>query len=345
MDGHVSAELRNRGLIEFHKAHGSAQPSDVRTLIVSGAARSGTSMVARVLDAAGVPMGELLDDVVFEDHAFADLFSQPTVDLDALDRLVRHRDRTHPVWGFKRPNLHPYGAGLVSRFRNPFLIVTLRDPVAIAERNATAEQIDLQAALSMAMDNLGETVRFAQAATCPVLLVSYEKAVRNPDRFVERLLEFCGLPVPPAERERLRHLVEPDRPAYIEGARRMFGGYIDGIRGTVLSGWAYQRSLGQPLTLTVFRDDVAVADCIADHHRQDLADAGIDDGRHGFSIDLAGHGFLPASRVTVRVKDRTFELNNSGTCTTGLGADLAAIQRVPVRPEPARHWALMPFGC
>ena len=189
----------------------------------------------------------------------------------------------------------------------------------------------------MAADDLREMVRFTQDVACPVLLVSYEKAVRHPDRFVERLLEFSGLPGRPAGGDQLPHLVEPGRHVYAEQARRRLEGYVDGIQGSVLSGWACQHGLRQPLMLTVFRDDVAVLDCSADQFRQDLADAGIDDGRHGFAIDLAGHGFTAAARVTVRVKDLSFALSNSGSTVAELGADLEAIERF-------RHWALTPFG-
>ncbi len=335
----AGTELTNRGLIRLHKTHSLVEHSAARTLIVSGVARSGTSMVARVLDAAGVPMGDRIDDVVFEDHDFSELFNRPTLDQDALGALVQQRNDAHPVWGFKRPQMHQLGTETISRFRNPLVIVTLRDPVAIAERYAIAEQIDARTTLSMAMGDLQEMVLFAQQLACPVLLVSYEKAVRDPARLVERLLEFCGLQRSASERQRLRRLVEPDRPAYIESARRTFGGYIDGIQGTVLGGWAYERSLGLPLAITVFRDDVPVLDGVADQYRQDLADAGIDDGRHGFSVDLAGCGFVPTSRVTVRVKGRNFALNNSGASAAELGADLQAEPG-----EPGRFWALTPFG-
>ena len=329
--------LGNKGLISLQATHALGERLRECTLIVSGVARSGTSMVARVLHAAGVPMGERLDDVVFEDHEFVEVFSRPSVDADALGRLIRDRDDAHRVWGFKWPHLHRHGPDVIARFRNPLLVVTLRDPAAIAERNAIAEYVDVRTALSMAADDLREMVRFTQDVSCPVLLVSYEKAARHPDRFVERLLAFCGLSVPPGGGDQLAHLVEPDRHAYAEHARRRLEGYVDGIQGSVLSGWACQHRLRQPLMLTVFRDDVAVLDCSADQFRQDLADAGIDDGRHGFAIDLAGHGFTPDSRVTVRVKDLSFALSNSGSRVVELGADLDAIER-------SRNWALTPFG-
>ena len=334
-----SIELRNKGLINLSDTYALRQRPVARTLIVSGVARSGTSMVARVLHAAGVPMGEHSDDVVFEDHDFAELFAQPAIDQDAFDRLVRQRNEAHQIWGFKRPHLYPHGSAFLSRFRNPLLIVILRDPIAIAERNAIAEHIDIQTALSMAMTDLQGMLRFARQAPCPVLLVSYEKALHRHDDFIARLLKFCGLELSEVERRSLRDVIEPSRPAYIETARRKFDGYIDRIQGTVLSGWVHQQSLQEPLMLTVFRDDVPVVDCLADRYRQDLADAGIDTGRHGFEVPLVGYGFASASRVTVRIKDRSFALNNSGATAAELGADFEASWH-----GSDRHWALMPLS-
>ena len=326
-------DFRNKGLISLNQTGGlSGHVQEARTLIVTGVARSGTSMVARVLSGAGVFMGEDLDDVVFEDPDFAVLFSQPTVDPDILTRMLRDRDRAHPVWGFKRPHLHVQREAEIGLFRNPSVIVMVRDPVAVAERNAIAEQCDVVQSLSMATADLQQMMQYVEALTCPVLLVSYEKALRQPDRFVSRLLEFCGLDLTAAEQARLAALVEPDRPAYIESARRIFDGYIDEIQETTLIGWAWQREMPLPLMVTVFRDENAVTVGLADRYRSDLAASGIGDGRHGFAIDLAAFGFTRHSRVTVRIDGRSFTLNNSGASASALGADIEQIERQPFDP-------------
>ena len=312
-------DLQNKGLISLRARQSKAGSSSrTRTLIVSGVARSGTSMVARVLHGAGVFMGEDMDQIVFEDHAFALLFENGAFDVEGVARLRRARDARHPVWGFKRPHLHVQGVAAVSAFRNPRVILTVRDPVAIAERNAIAEQLDSAGSLAAAMEDLQAMLQFAQALTCPVLLVSYEKAVRQPAGFIARLLEFCGVEMDPARQQRLADLVEPERPAYLQSARRRFDGYIDEIRNNTLTGWACQRDVPLPVTVTVFRDDVAVTDCKADRLRQDLLDSGIGSGEHGFGVNLGGLGFKNGSRVTVRIEGRNFELNKSGSTVAEL---------------------------
>ena len=303
-------DLQNSGIIRLHRPSDASAQASSRTLIVSGVARSGTSMIARILCGAGVFMGSQLDDVVFEDNEFASLFEN--LALAKIGRLVQRRNSEHETWGFKRPHLHLYGKSLVDVFRNPYMIITMRDPVAIAERNVLSEQNNPASSLSTAVDDLQAMVRFARLLSCPVLLISYEKAVQKPEVFVKDLLDFCGLDLPPAARAPLLNLVEPNRLAYVETANRTFDGYIDNVVGTALFGWAWQRGSRTPQILTLFKDDEPVADFGADLYRLDLAKAGVGSGRHGFSIDLSRFGFTSKSIVSVRVSGRYFTLNNSG---------------------------------
>ena len=303
-------DLKNQGLISF-LSRNDRQAGSPRTLIVSGVARSGTSMVARILAGAGVFIGAEMDDIVFEDHAFARLFEHPDFDRARLQQIIKIRNGQHRVWGFKRPHLHVHGSDVIAMFRNPMVILTVRDPVAIAERNAIAEQRESIHGLTSAINDLQDMVRFAEALTCPILLVSYEKAIRNPEHFVEQLLRFCDID-PSASRHDLHSLVEPDRPAYIESARRTFDGYVDNIQGFILSGWAHQKDVSLPVPITLFRDGLAVKDGMADLLREDLLQAGIGNGEHGFRIDLRGLGIKSESSLAVRIGGRSFELKNSG---------------------------------
>ena len=316
-------DLLNKGVLCLRqRAPEPRTLPDTKTLIVSGVARSGTSMVARVLQAAGVFMGDDMDEVVFEDSAFALLFERGEYDRTAMSELLRARNAAHPIWGFKRPHFHRYGADSVDQFRQPSVILTVRDPLAIAERNAIAEQHDIAGGLSAAVDDLRDLVSFAQELRCPTLLVSYEKAVSLPEHFVDRLLEFCGIAIPPTRRKALARLVEPNRPAYIGTARRVFEGYVDSIEGTVLTGWAWQKGLPLPVPVTLLRDGNPVSEHMADRRRQDLVNAAIGSGHHGFTIDLSGLGFTRQSRVGIRIGGRNFLLAKSGSTVEELGGTL-----------------------
>ena len=312
----------NGTLVMRQREFDSQEASKQRTIIVSGVARSGTSMVARVLSAGGLFMGDEIDDVVFEDHAFARMFEHIGHDPVELDRLVEFRNANHSVWGFKRPHLHVHGADIIRRFRNPLVILTVRDPVAIAERNAIAEMNDPALGVSAAMQDLEDMMAFAGAVTCPTLLMSYERALDQPDTCISALFDFCSLDVPAPARQTMRALIEPGRPDYVINARRVFEGYIDNIQETILTGWVWQKGVPAPMPVTLMRDGVPVSDHMANQMRSDLADSGIGGGCHGFAIDLAGRGFGPHSRVGVKIGGRNFLLTNSGATVLELGGDV-----------------------
>ena len=90
-----------------------------RTLIVTGIARSGTSLVATLLKEAGIFMGDFMHDVVNEDAQILELMRRR--DLPTLKALIEDRNAHHAQWGFKLPNLHVYlKRDELALFRNPY---------------------------------------------------------------------------------------------------------------------------------------------------------------------------------------------------------------------------------
>src|SRR5271165_6160803 len=70
-NGERAAEHLNLGMMTFRAPiHTRASPNAPVTVLVSGVGRSGTSMVAKLIDAFGVPMGPTIGLAVFEDQEF-----------------------------------------------------------------------------------------------------------------------------------------------------------------------------------------------------------------------------------------------------------------------------------
>ena len=277
-----------------------------RTVIVTGLARSGTSMVAALLHAAGLPLGTELDAVVREDREIARNLGQP-----GLAPVVAARNAAHAVWGFKRPNLHAFGPDFVSAFRHPRVIVTCRDAVALGRRSMLSEhhqdRFAAREAEAAALEGLA-LLRFASALPCPVLLVSYEKAVQAPLRLARALLGFTGLA---ADAAVVAQAVQADHPDYLVQTERRFHGFIDGIQGDVMHGWAADPTSPAPLTLELLVDGAVRAAFPADQFRPDLAAHGIGTGHHGFKQTLPA-GLRRMAKLAVRVAGRTHELDGSG---------------------------------
>jgi hypothetical protein len=199
----------NSGLITLNPV----SLGSTNTIIVTGVGRSGTSMTAHVLQAAGVPMGNTNRDV-FEDMDLGGVIGRG--DEAAFRRALALRELAHQTFGFKRPNLHGSLFHEPHQYRRPRFVVMIRDPVAMAVRIADADRISIGSALDYAVREMTACLAWARGLTCPVLLVSYEKALMQPHAFLGALLPFCGVDASLAGS--LIGLIEPERAGYAVAA-------------------------------------------------------------------------------------------------------------------------------
>jgi hypothetical protein len=258
---------------------------------------------------------------VLEDEAIArTLVSR---NLDALRHIIAERNATHSTWGVKYPELcDALHASQLILFDRPRVIVTFRDPVAMAVRAALSEYQEPMRTLRDVSERQAAMLAFADQLPCPSLLLSYEKALMFPSDFVEAVLGFCDLPRSPEMVARLCTLIEPNSRRYIATARRRVEGLIEGIRSGQLYGWCRLTQSAEPLTVDVLVDERAVMRVLADAFREDLLNAGIGQGRHAFFIDVTSLSARPDSVIRVVVARHGAELPNSGKrlCEFGTAA-------------------------
>jgi hypothetical protein len=122
-----------------------------------------------------------------------------------------------------------------------------------------------------------------------------------PQYFVDAVMRFCDVPQNAALRERLLAVIEPNRPSYIAVARRRYESTIDGIIDCRLYGWCRLTHSTDPIRLDVFVNERKVLSSVADVFRQDLMDAGIGQGRHGFFIPFEELGAQPDALIRIEV--------------------------------------------
>jgi hypothetical protein len=302
-------DLVNKGVIVNRPAGTTA--SGARTFIVTGLHRSGTSLIASILQQAGVFMGRQISDAVFEDEEM--VATLHAGDLGALRHLIADRNANYGTWGFKVPVIYTHlRPEQLPLFDNPHLIVPFRDIVSISVRKSLSEYKDTMHALREAVGQLDAMVTFLDSASAPSLLLSYEKAVLFRANFVDALMRFCGLPDNAALRGRLIDLIEPNRRHYIGHARQTFRGILEGVVDDWIHGWCQLIGDLAPVLLEVHIDGRVVTSMPADMFRQDLADAGIGEGRHGFRVDLRPFGPPPDAVIKIKVARWSDELENSG---------------------------------
>lgn len=310
----------NTGVIQ--DSRGAVAVEGPRTVIVTGVARSGTSMVSSVLSAAGIYMGEHVYDVVGEDAQVLAILQSGHHSM--LKDLIKVRDAAHPVWGFKIPNLHAYlTPDQFKWFRNPRMIAIFRDPVAVAVRGALSEHIDAMEGLISTTHAITAVAEFAAMSGCPTLLLSYEKAITAPDRMLESVLSFCGITYDDALFDTLLQSVMPNNPAYLATANRQYLGFMEGIVDGKVYGWCHQVGSLFPVALELLADGVFVTAFDADQFRGDLASNGIGNGNHGYYLDITRYGFRRDTVLAVKVRNRTVELRGSGRTVGALMGEVS----------------------
>ena len=198
-----------------------------QTVVVLGAARGGTSMVAGILRIMGVVMGEDVDadnneDRVFQAHrGDRQLFTDKANDerkrayFAQIRAHIAARSQAGSVWGWKDPLASYYIRDVASLLIKPAYIAVTRDPTAVAIREQFFEKPQRPGALAAyvlnATNDYIRIVQFLAAIKQDVLLISYERALRQPHEIVSAIRALLRLPEDPAIDDRAIRFIVPDR--------------------------------------------------------------------------------------------------------------------------------------
>ena len=208
---------------------------DEYTVVVQGAFRGGTSIIAQIVQFLGIPLGERfcygdeteaseylnVEDVEFQQllHNTDMLIAErpdpehfPVAKFEALEALIARRNAKYPCWGWKYPANAFWTANtqLLGLLRNPRLISIFRDPVAVAthELELRANEPDPAAHCPLVTFQFVEREyemlrKSVTEVDCPHLVVSYERALAKKDQSLRLLIEqvagFLGLQKSPLE--------------------------------------------------------------------------------------------------------------------------------------------------
>lgn len=182
--------LINTGVLQLNKTTIQEQE---KTVIVLGAARGGTTMVASVLNALGVYMGKETGTLIEDVEIISAVRTGNSV---LMKELVDNRNANYPIWGWKRPSAIRYYPFWKDSFRNPYIIAIFRDPFAIANRNRISMLADIHKNMKNSIHDLNLMVSIIKDTNAPVLLCSYEKVLLSPEDFVHSVDNFLDLNSP-----------------------------------------------------------------------------------------------------------------------------------------------------
>jgi hypothetical protein len=231
-----------------------------RTLVVLGAARGGTSMIAGALRLLGVNMGTHLNSS-HENRKFRQAllgnrsrFGYALMPLNFYSRycpLLKHYNHRHSIWGIKDPTLNPYLPWLARYWCNPVYILVLRNPIATAESQAAHFQQPFVKVLNQVLTDYQKLYRFALATKRPFL-------------------------------------VQQKGYQWISDDNTKLVGFIEKTSAQQISGWAFNPQTSEPVTLVLHYAGLEITHTIADKPRQDvLENAAFKRLLCGFIFDLS----------------------------------------------------------
>lgn len=193
--------------------HNPAPVQPEMTVAVTGLGRSGTTMVARVLTALGLYMGENLTPMSHEDKEFQLLIKNN--DEQAFAELCRKRDQAFVLWGLKVPAFRSQMNQFCQHMRSPRIIVLMRDMAAISIRLSGAHDLDTLQALRKTLAGYQKLIENIASCPAPVLVISYEKALQYPQEMVQEIAAFCGLSPTPEHIKRAANEIQNGDPRYL----------------------------------------------------------------------------------------------------------------------------------
>lgn len=230
--------------------------SEEKTIIVLGMARSGTSMVARVLEGMNVFLGDKKDNAVFEDVEIAEALEKGNI--KEFESLVKKRNASYKVWGWKRPSSLNHVETILKNVRNPHFIIVYRDLLSIALRNQISMEANIDESLKLANQTYNKINEFVAKTNSPLFLISYEKAIVRKRLFIKELANFIDFKLTTNKIEQVFKLIEFDRIIYLENSNvNKFSGSIscDGESLEIKAGYPSKPSKKTVITIEVNDDE------------------------------------------------------------------------------------------
>jgi len=311
----MSGNSHNSGVIVERPPSSPGSPA---FYLVLGSPRGGTTMIAKCLATLGIFMGDKLP-YTGEDPFLARFTLQG--DFQAVADILRNRCDIYPRHGWKFPPLLQLSKDFDFLPPATRLILIFRDLVATAVRGHIATDHSTRTEMWDALRYNERMLQILQSLPYPALLLSYEKCLNSPSRFISALCGFVGIDNPARAHQAVRSVqLSPAvyRHRDSELKRKMlsagFVGCLDSMTGIEIVGWAFRPATIKEYVEVRFTFESGVAiKGKADELREGLKAAGLHPtGKCGFCIKIPrSHRPLPGQYVTAQDDKTGIEFEGS----------------------------------
>ncbi|MGZ5017088.1 MAG: hypothetical protein ACXV8U_15020 [Methylobacter sp.] len=185
----------------------------IDTVIVLGAGRGGTSLVAGCLRSLDVCMGE---DPHPLKHEWSPIVraADDSVYMAATREQIESMNRQHKIWGWKSPKDAFVLESIFPCLRNPGLIIVTRAPSEVAYSAHKHQEIPFEIAFydtSTVYQMIADRMRYWP---WPILCVAFREILDHAEDFVDVLCSFLKLDPNPEDKRRAISFVDPEAKTY-----------------------------------------------------------------------------------------------------------------------------------
>jgi hypothetical protein len=110
--------------------------------------------------------------------------------------LARQRDMDHDVWARKRPAPVHYMDKVIPLLRRPSVVMIFRDLLAVSHRKQQVQELDYVDLFNGTASFYKRMAKLCGELSCPLMLVSYEGASKDPVRYTTEMAAFLGVTDP-----------------------------------------------------------------------------------------------------------------------------------------------------
>lgn len=302
--------LYNNGIVAINISKVSARE---KTVVVLGAPRGGTSMVAGSLHYLGVQMGDKLTEATYEYPAMINAIADHN--LSKVREIVNERNLKYPTWGWKQPaHIDYFFDEVLPLLRNPILIAIYRDVLSIGNRNSISAGLDVSSNMLASLNLYHNMTRRIVKAEVPTLLVSYEKTIQRADKFVNEIATVLGITDSQVIIKTVS-FIEPSPKKYLLKSYLLntgTHGRMDSIRPKSVAGWAFTEKTDKAALVDLYVNDKLTMTTEANQFRKDLFEKGLHpNGCCGFIFQIHDdHHLKYGDSIRVRIKGQQIDLAN-----------------------------------
>jgi len=165
-----------------------------KSILICGITRGGTSFAASVFGRLGVPYSRKAERQIgarYEHRNLRAAFTEK--DGNQIREIATDFSNEYPVWAWKLPAIQREFEFVCELVPNPHFVFIFKEPLSVAARKSDLKGKDTVAALEAVTTVYRHMATIASKTDVPLMLISYDRAITNLEKFLPIAANFAGV--------------------------------------------------------------------------------------------------------------------------------------------------------